>query len=132
MHPSSQDISPLKQGDLAAASALAPPFPKLEMIAPGPVTFDQIKMALSRVEDPELHVDVLTLELIYRIRIDGDKINILTTLTTPACPYGPLLIDMMRSSIMQITTEVKEVKVEVTFEPLWQPSDDLKAMLGVL
>ncbi len=131
MYPSSQEISPLKASDLSSA-VLVPPFPKFELLHPGPVTFDQVKAALSRVEDPELHVDVLTLELIYRIRVDGNKVEILTTLTTPACPYGPLLIDMMRSSIMQLTPEIKEVKVEVTFEPLWQPSDDLKAMLGVL
>lgn len=132
MDPSSQDVSPLRAGDLSSAAPLAPPFPKLELVAPSPVTFDQVRMALSRVEDPELHVDVLTLELIYRIRLDGDKVHILTTLTTPACPYGPLLIDMMRSAIMQLSPALKEVKIEVSFEPLWQPSDDLKAMLGVL
>jgi metal-sulfur cluster biosynthetic enzyme len=132
MDPSSQEIAPLKAENLSSSAALVPPFPKLEMLHPSPVTFDQVRMALSRVEDPELHVDVLTLELIYRIRLDGNKVNILTTLTTPACPYGPLLIDMMRSAIMQLSPELKEVKVEVTFEPLWQPSDDLKAMMGLL
>ncbi|MFH0969907.1 MAG: metal-sulfur cluster assembly factor [Candidatus Diapherotrites archaeon] len=87
--------------------------------------------ALKSVEDPELHVDIVTLELIYGIRIDGKRIHITMTLTTPACPFGPALVESVKQAVQKIPL-VEHVEVHVTFEPLWQPSYDLKALMGLL
>ena len=85
---------------------------------------------LKEINDPEIGIDVYTLELIYDVKVNDDKVKILMTLTTPMCPYGPMLIDEIKSRVSEIKG-IKEVDVEVTFDPPWQPSEQLRATLGV-
>ena len=85
---------------------------------------------LKKINDPEIGIDVYTLELIYDVKVNDDKVKILMTLTTPMCPYGPMLIDEIKSRVSEIKG-IKEVDVEVTFDPPWQPSEQLRATLGV-
>ncbi len=94
------------------------------------VTEPQIREMLKLVEDPELHIDIITLELIYGIAITGGDVLVTMTLTTPACPYGPMLIEMVKLAVRKIPG-VTAVEVKVTFDPVWQPSEDLKAMMGL-
>jgi len=94
------------------------------------VTKEEVIEALKKVEDPEIRIDVWTLELIYNVDISDDKVKIKMTLTTPACPYGPMLISEVKSKVMELEG-VKNVDVEVTFDPPWEPSDELRATLGV-
>jgi metal-sulfur cluster biosynthetic enzyme len=91
---------------------------------------EQVIKVLKTVEDPELRIDVYTLGLIYDIKIDKDKVKIKMTLTTPLCPYGPMLIDMVEDSIKKIKG-VKDVKTELVFDPPWQPNDELRTMFGI-
>lgn len=95
------------------------------------VTEAQVREMLKQVEDPELHIDIVTLELIYGIQIQNGNVHVTMTLTTPACPYGPMLIEMVKLSVKKVPG-VLNVEVKVTFDPVWQPSDDLKAMMGLL
>lgn len=95
------------------------------------VTDVQVREVLKQVEDPELHIDIVTLELVYGIVITDGNVVITMTLTTPACPYGPMLIEMVKLAVRKIPG-VTNVEVKVTFDPVWQPSDDLKAMMGLL
>jgi ATP-binding protein involved in chromosome partitioning len=50
------------------------------------VTADQVKNALSRVMDPDLHQDIVSLGMISDIKVDGANVHFKLTLTTPACP----------------------------------------------
>ena len=86
---------------------------------------------LKKVNDPELHIDVWTLGLIYNIDIKEKIIDIKMTSTSPMCPYGPFLVDEIKNKIRESNKSIKEVKVEVVFQPLWQPSDQVKEMLGI-
>ncbi|MEK6901983.1 MAG: metal-sulfur cluster assembly factor [archaeon] len=95
------------------------------------ITEIQIKEMLKQVEDPELHIDIITLELIYGVKIDGGNVHITMTLTSPGCPYGPVLVEMVKAAAKKVPG-VEKVEVQVTFDPIWQPSDDLKAMMGLL
>lgn len=92
---------------------------------------EQIIEVLKNVEDPELQMDVWNLGLIYEIKVVKDKVDIKMTFTTPMCPYGPMLLDNIEFAIKDKHKEVKEVKIEVVFDPPWQPSEELKAMFGV-
>ncbi|HLC19867.1 MAG TPA: metal-sulfur cluster assembly factor [Candidatus Nanoarchaeia archaeon] len=85
---------------------------------------------LKQVYDPEIQVDVWTLGLIYDIKIIEKKVHILMTFTTPMCPYGPMLLEEIKARVKE-DTDAEEVEIEVTFEPPWQPSEDLRMMLGV-
>jgi metal-sulfur cluster biosynthetic enzyme len=94
------------------------------------VTKEQIIKKLKNVLDPELNIDVWTLGLIYKIIIKKSDINIKMTFTFPGCPYGPWLLENVRSKISSIKG-IKNVNVELTFDPPWEPSDELKGMLGI-
>ncbi|MBI2651739.1 metal-sulfur cluster assembly factor [Candidatus Woesearchaeota archaeon] len=92
-------------------------------------TKEEVINALRTVNDPEIMIDIVTLELIYNVDVKGNIANIKMTLTSPMCPYGPMLIEEARAKIMELG--FKEVNIEVTFDPPWQPSEELRAILGV-
>ncbi len=94
------------------------------------VTDAQIREVLKLVEDPELHIDIITLELVYGVTITGGDVLVTMTLTTPACPYGPMLVEFVKAAVKKVPG-VANVEVKVTFDPVWQPSEDLKAMMGL-
>lgn len=91
-------------------------------------TKDDIIAALKTVVDPEIHTDVWTLGLIYDIKIGEDGIDILMTLTTPFCPYGNEIVGGVEKSLKKFGCDVR---VEITFEPEWQPPEDIKIALGI-
>lgn len=93
------------------------------------ITKEQLIEIYKTCVDPELNIDIWTLGLIYNSDITEDKVRVLMTLTSPFCPYGPLIIDELKEKIEK--TGVKEVLIEITFEPLWEPSQELRDMLGM-
>ena len=90
----------------------------------------EVVEALESIDDPELHVDIYTLELIRALTIEKGHVHILMTLTTPFCPYGPQLIDEVKGTVTA-APGVEKVELELTFEKRWEPSSDLKALLGI-
>ncbi len=94
-------------------------------------TRDQIIEVLKTVEDPELFLDIWFLGLIYNIDVEGTKVKIEMTFTSPMCPAGPLLIDKVKTGIKTLPG-VESVDVKIVFNPPWQPSDEVKALLGLL
>ncbi len=88
-----------------------------------------IENVFKKYEDPELHIDVWTLGLIYDIIIDGSDVEILLTFTTPFCPFGPEMVEDIEELIKK--EGFTNVKITITFDPPWKPSDELREMLGV-
>ncbi|MBS3117203.1 DUF59 domain-containing protein [Candidatus Woesearchaeota archaeon] len=94
------------------------------------VTREQlIEEVFKKYCDPELGIDVWTLGLIYDLKVDEKKVFVLLTFTSPFCPYGPEMIDTLREMIKE--RGVSEVVMEVTFDPPWKPTEELREMLGV-
>lgn len=94
------------------------------------ITKEQVIEMLETVLDPEVSLDIWTMGLIYNIDIINDKeIHLLMTYTTPLCPAGPALQQDVTDSMRQLGFE--RVEVEITFDPPWQPSAELKAALGL-
>lgn len=95
---------------------------------------DTVIAVLKTIHDPEIPVDIWTLHLIYELDIDDDGIvSILMTVTAPNCPVADVLPLQIREKVQAIMG-VKEVKVELTFEPPWSPdmlSEEAKAELGL-
>lgn len=87
--------------------------------------------ALKNVEDPELFLDIWFLGLVYGIDIEESKVKIQMTFTSPMCPAGPMLIDQVKKKVGEVPG-VSGVEVEIVFSPPWEPSDDVKAMLGLI
>ena len=95
-----------------------------------PTKKDIVKV-LRTVIDPELHMDIWNLGLIYEVSVKKDTVEIVMTFTTPLCPYGPMLLEMIEDAVKDEYKSVKKVKIDVTFDPPWTPSDELRAMFGV-
>ncbi|OGZ11509.1 MAG: hypothetical protein A3C93_01170 [Candidatus Lloydbacteria bacterium RIFCSPHIGHO2_02_FULL_54_17] len=91
-------------------------------------TKPEIIEALKTVVDPEIHADVYTLGLIYEIKVGDEGIDVLMTLTTPYCPYGNEIVGKVEQVLKKFGTEVR---VNLTFEPEWKPSEDTRIALGL-
>ena len=95
-------------------------------------TEEDITEALSNVIDPELGLDFVELGLVYGVEIDGTKVGITFTLTTPACPIGPQVSEQMQEFVGELPG-VTEVIPTMVFTPAWSPdkmSEDAKFALG--
>jgi metal-sulfur cluster biosynthetic enzyme len=86
----------------------------------GPVSEDQVKLALRRVKDPDLQLNILDLGLVYTIEVTGANVRVDMTLTSPACPSGPELMTNAESEIRAIPG-VGNVTVNLVWEPFWTP-----------
>lgn len=75
--------------------------------------------ALSQVMDPELHVNIVDLGLIYDVNLDSKGLCLITmTLTTPGCPLMPVMEAMIRAKLRPIKG-IKDIKINLTFDPPW-------------
>lgn len=86
----------------------------------GVVSEDQVKLALRRVKDPDLQLNILDLGLVYAIAIDGTTVKIDMTLTSPACPSGPELMTNAETEIKKLPG-VEKVDVNLVWMPFWTP-----------
>jgi metal-sulfur cluster biosynthetic enzyme len=79
---------------------------------------ERILNALQAVLDPEIGMSVIDLDLIREVEIRPDETEIKMVLTTPFCPYGPMLINQ----IQQVSETAAETPVKVTVLPdKWDP-----------
>lgn len=91
--------------------------------------------AVQGVEDPELRMSIVDLGLIYDVTIDGEgEVTVEMTLTSPACPVGPMLQGQIYHVLSQVDG-VEDVEVNLVWEPPWDPkemaSEDVRMMLGI-
>lgn len=97
------------------------------------VTKDEVIETMKKVYDPEIQLDIWSLGLVYNIEIEGSKVRVLMTFTSPMCPYGPALLDDVRRHVSAISG-VGEVDVEITFSPVWGPekmTEEARIALGI-
>lgn len=87
---------------------------------PRAITDRSVRAALKTVIDPELSVNIVDLGLVYGIAVSGTSVRVTMTLTTPACPLAPVIIEQTRAAVMAIP-HVRDVTIDLTFEPLWTP-----------
>ncbi len=97
-----------------------------------PVTEDLVRDALRNVIDPEIQYNIVDLGLIYTVAVPSqEKVDIEMTLTSPACPFGPMIIHDVRESVLALGPE--DVQIELVWQPPWSPehmSDEAKLDLG--
>ena len=97
---------------------------------------ERIVEVLKTVYDPEIPVDIYSLGLIYRIKLQYDCSNLEVdmTLTAPNCPAADFIMEDVRIKLSGIEG-VKEAKVNLVFEPEWDKdmmSDEAKLELGFM
>lgn len=76
------------------------------------VTRDQVMDALRKVQDPELFRDIVTLNMVKEVRLDGDAVFLTVELTTPACPMKETIERDIRSCLASVG--VSDVSLNLT------------------
>ena len=84
------------------------------------ITEDQVKLALRKVKDPELNLNILDLGLIYEIRIEGADVNVDMSLTSPGCPSGPEIMTDAEQKLKEMPG-VGSVSMNLVWSPMWTP-----------
>lgn len=91
---------------------------------------DKVLEVFKHTLDPELKIDIHTLGLIYGWELSADEevLKVTMTFTTPLCPFGPQLVGDLKRSLLGLGLRV--VDIVVTFDPPWEPSAELRELLG--
>ena len=102
---------------------------------PGGALQEAVISALKEIYDPEIPVNIYDLGLIYTIDIKEDNaVNIVMTLTAPGCPVAGEMPGWVADAVEPLPG-VKQVDVEMTFEPQWgmdMMSDEARLELGFM
>src|SRR5215510_4964000 len=85
-----------------------------------PPTVDQVKLALRKVKDPELNLNIIDLGLVYDVSVDGSDVNIDMTLTSPGCPAGPQIMGDIERAVKALTG-VTNVNLNLVWDPFRTP-----------
>jgi FeS assembly SUF system protein len=119
--------SEAKTADTPAAETTIPPEEMARLT-------DEIVGALKTVYDPEIPADIYELGLIYKVDIDdGRMVNIEMTLTTPNCPSAAELPAQVENAVAGVPG-VREAKVNIVWDPPWDPSrmsDEARTVLNM-
>lgn len=111
----------------ASSSSAVPAFD------PDASDFPQVVEALKQVIDPELMINIVDLGLIYEVELDGSDVSVDMTLTSPACPAGPQIMQQAKMALEQLDN-VGEAKIRLVMSPPWSPdrmTDDARDQLGI-
>jgi len=98
---------------------------------------DEVRQALKSVYDPEIGISIIDLGLVYGVQVDDDTKNIIIdmTLTTPACPLGPVIKTQAHAVLTNRWPGVNDVDINLVWTPRWDPrimaSEEAKAELGI-
>lgn len=100
------------------------------------LTKEGVLESLKVVVDPEIRLGIVDLGLIYDVLVEneGKQLEVKMTLTTPMCPYGPMLVGQVQE-IINTMPGVEEAKVTLVWNPPWDPrtmaTDDVKDKLNL-
>jgi metal-sulfur cluster biosynthetic enzyme len=105
------------------------------MTVKGLLSEELVRERLRDVFDPEIHMSIMELGLVYDVGISDDgEVTITYTLTSPGCPLGPVIDGQIQDVLIDLPG-VKKVTNKLTFSPPWDPrtmaSDDVKMQLGI-
>src|SRR2546423_9986219 len=85
------------------------------------LTDDSVRLALRRVKDPELNLNIMDLGLVYNVSVDDEnKVIVDMTLTSPGCPAGPQIMHDVERTIQSLPG-VGKVVINLVWEPYWTP-----------
>ena len=94
------------------------------------MTENEILKALSNVQEPDLGKDLVTLNMVKDIRVEGDKVSFTVILTTPACPLKDLIGNACINAVKLLVNKQAEVHVNFTSNTNTKRTD-LQVLPGV-
>lgn len=96
------------------------------------ITQEQVYNALRHVEDPDLKKDLVTLNMIEDLKIDGNKISFSVVLTTPACPMKAMLENACRNAILHFVSKEAELSINMTSRVTSRPEKTLAGIKNII
>jgi len=110
------------------------PEPKPPYPYEGPEELRQpIRDALTRVVDPEVAMSIVDVGLIYGVEVTPEKVHVLITMTSAACPVTDVIVDEVENELDRIAPPEMLVHVELVWEPPWtmeRMSDRARRFMG--
>lgn len=97
------------------------------------ISKEQVEEKLRSVMDPELHINIVDLGLIYEILVEPKKIEVVMTLTTPGCPLAPVIDKLIKEALASF--KVENIVLTLVWEPAWsmdRMSEEGKLKLGMI
>jgi metal-sulfur cluster biosynthetic enzyme len=85
------------------------------------ITEEVVLETLRQVIDPELGCNIVDLGLIYDVSIEGAKVRVVMTLTTPGCPMHESIRWGARTALLNVE-EIEDADVDIVWDPPWHPS----------
>lgn len=95
------------------------------------ITREQVLEALSHVDDPDLKKDLVTLNMISDVEVEGKKVSFTVILTTPACPMKDLIRNACYNAIIHLVDKDAEVLINMTAKVTTQRAESHTLLPGV-
>ncbi|MFA6401376.1 MAG: iron-sulfur cluster assembly protein [Salinivirgaceae bacterium] len=95
---------------------------------------DKLVAELKTIYDPEIPVNIYDLGLIYNLKEEGGKLEVVMTLTAPGCPVADSIIAEIKQK-MELVDEILEATIDLVFDPPWtmeMMTEEAKLELGML
>jgi metal-sulfur cluster biosynthetic enzyme len=102
--------------DEPAAGAAAP----RDSGSDGDITIDRVKLALRRVKDPEINLNIVDLGLVYDIVVEGSDVRVDMSLTSPGCPSGPEIMGEAERELKTVEG-IGSATINLVWSPPWTP-----------
>jgi metal-sulfur cluster biosynthetic enzyme len=134
MTPASLDAS--QPGAIVPQAAVTQPVTEATAADPEaarPTSEADLIEALRQVVDPELMINIVDLGLVYAVNHEDRKVKVEMTLTSPACPAGPQIIQQAKMALERLH-DIDEAVITITMSPPWTPArmtDEAKDQLGI-
>ena len=87
---------------------------------------------LKQVVDPELHMNIVDLGLVYKVKQVDTQAHVDLMLTSPGCPFGPYILHGVKQSLLTLQ-DIENVEIDVVWDPPWGPdkmTEEAKLELG--
>lgn len=96
------------------------------------ITSEQVFSALRYVEDPDLKKDLVSLNMIEDLKIEGNKVSFSVVLTTPACPMKDMLENACRNAILHFVSKDAEISIQMTSRVTSRMEPGLKDIKNII
>jgi ATP-binding protein involved in chromosome partitioning len=96
------------------------------------ITKEQVLQALGHVEEPDLKKDLVTLNMIQDIKIDGNRLSFSVILTTPACPLKAMIENACRNAIGYFISKDIEVSINMTSHVTTQKNTGVPGVKNII
>src|SRR5882762_1001158 len=96
------------------------------------ITREQVLQALGNVEEPDLKKDLVTLNMIQDIQIEGNRVSFSVILTTPACPLKAMIENACRNAILYFVSKDADVHINMTSQVTSQKNTGVPGVKNII